>query len=428
MLAVASIVFFSIPGGVVRAQEALNKVLVVVNESAITQADLEKRIALFELDYRSAGREPPARRDVIASILEDMIVDSLLLELARRERIIISASQVDYALSVIAQQNQLTLAQLRTVVEQGGVAFDIYRDDLQQQLALRQLINSRIGRTINVSMQEIDEYLAQNPSTVNEADRKIEVAQILFALPAGASDAERREISGLADDVRQRLLKGLPFEEAVAQYSSAQEVANGGSLGLRTTSQLPEIFLNALGGLSVGGISGVFESPRGFHILKLVREVSGSSALIAQREVRHILLRPTAFLPKEQVRVRLERIRDRIVAGEDFSEVAKLQSEDAGTRALGGSLGWVEEGSFPPEFEQALAPLQVNEISPVFETGAGLHIAQIVGEREVDVGDNLRRREAEQAIRAKKTQEALEQWTLSLREDAYVQYRVAIDG
>jgi len=87
----------------------------------------------------------------------------------------------------------------------------------------------------------------------------------------------------------------------------------------------------------------------------------------------------------------------------------------------------VDIGTLPPEFEQAIEGLVVNEVSPVFETAVGLHIAQVTGEREVDIGEDLRRREAEQSLRARKSQEALEQWTQSLREEAYVQYRVQFD-
>ena len=143
-----------------------------------------------------------------------------------------------------------------------------------------------------------------------------------------------------------------------------------------------------------------------------------------QQEVRHILVRTSALLPDEQLRARLERIRDRIVAGEDFSAVARLQSEDTNTRALGGNLGWLSPGTLPGEFEQALDPLSVNEVSPVFQTAVGWHIAQITGEREKDVGNTLRRQQAEQIIIGRKTTEAFEQWTQSLREEAFVRYRV----
>jgi peptidyl-prolyl cis-trans isomerase SurA len=124
------------------------------------------------------------------------------------------------------------------------------------------------------------------------------------------------------------------------------------------------------------------------------------------------------------LRPRLERIRKRIVAGEDFGAVARLQSEDPNTRALGGNLGWLSPGELPGEFEQVLDPLTVNEVSPVFQTAAGWHIAQITGKREKDVGNTLRRRQAERIINGRKTEEAFEQWVQSLREEAFVRYRV----
>ena len=104
--------------------------------------------------------------------------------------------------------------------------------------------------------------------------------------------------------------------------------------------------------------------------------------------------------------------------------MARLQSEDTNTRALGGNLGWLSSGELPGEFEQALNPLSINEISPIFQTAAGWHIAQITAERQKDVGDALRRRQAERIIIGRKTEEAFEQWTQSLREEAFVRYRV----
>jgi len=151
---------------------------------------------------------------------------------------------------------------------------------------------------------------------------------------------------------------------------------------------------------------------------------SQQETVVLQQEVRHILIRASALLPDRQLRARLERIRKRIVAGEDFGAVARLQSEDANTRALGGNLGWLSPGELPGEFEQALDPLTVNEVSPVFQTAAGWHIAQITGEREKDVGNTLRRRQAERIINGRKTEEAFEQWVQSLREEAFIRYRV----
>ena len=83
-------------------------------------------------------------------------------------------------------------------------------------------------------------------------------------------------------------------------------------------------------------------------------------------------------------------------------------------------------GQLPVEFEQIVDGLTLNEGSPIFETGAGLHSAQVMSRREIDIGENLRRLEAEQILRGRKTDEALEQWSQSLREDAYVEYRTLL--
>jgi peptidyl-prolyl cis-trans isomerase SurA len=68
--------------------------------------------------------------------------------------------------------------------------------------------------------------------------------------------------------------------------------------------------------------------------------------------------------------------------------------------------------------------LLIDEVSPVFQTRAGWHIAQVTAKREVDLGDEVRRGRAEQAIRGRKTEESFDQWTRSLRDESFVQYRV----
>ncbi|MGA1456061.1 MAG: peptidylprolyl isomerase [Arenicellales bacterium] len=424
ILCVGWIVLFNVWA---QAQTPINRVLVVVNENVITQSDLDKRVSIAALEARSAGQRVPPYKTLAPQLLEEMIVDRLLLEIAALSNISVAGPQVDYALSVIAAQNRMGVSELKAAVEQAGVSFEDYRDDLKRQLIIRQVINARIGRSVSVSVNEIDEYLAQNPQPTTSSERKIELAQVVIPVAPGATAEERLKQQRRAENIRSALSEGVALEQVAERFADGGAVEVQASLGMRDATQLPDIFLTALSGVSPGGLSAVFETPRGWHVLKLIRIQEGNVKMVQQRELRHILMRQSALLPKDQVRSRLERTRDRIQAGEDFATVAKLQSEDASTRAAGGSLGWVDIGTLPPEFEQAIEGLVVNEVSPVFETAVGFHIAQVTGEREVDIGEDLRRREAEQSLRARKSQEALEQWTQSLREEAYVQYRVQFD-
>ena len=407
-------------------QEMINKALVIVNESIITQADLDQQIWIARLEFSASGRAPPPDSVLSPQVLEEMIVDNLLLDVAQRFGISTTDSQVNYALSVIAKQNQLSGVQFKALIEENGVRFENYRMDLRRQLTIRQLVNNRIGRTINVSSQEIDDYLLQNPYEIDEQDDKFELAQILISIPVNATEETLLALEKTANEIYQSLKGGLSFDDAIKKYLPGEGDRQNAFLGLRSRSQLPQIFIDALDNVEIGGISEMFKSPRGWHILKLIDVQQAGVSMVLQRQVRHILLRQTDLLRKEQIRSRLERIRDRILAGEDFGSVARLQSEDPSSRALGGSLGWIDAGQLPVEFEQILDALALNEVSPIFETGAGLHIAQVMGRREIDIGENLRRLEAAQILRARKTDEALEQWSQSLREDAYVEYRTPL--
>ena len=407
-------------------QEMINKALVIVNESIITQADLDQQMSIARLEFNASGRAPPPDSVLSSQVLEEMIVDNLLLDVAQRFGISTTNSQVNYALSVIAKQNQLNGAQFKALIEENGVRFENYRMDLRRQLTIRQLVNNRIGRTINISSQEINDYLLQNPYEIDEQDDKFELAQILISIPANATEETLLALGKTANEIYQSLMGGLSFDDAIKSYLPGEGERQNAFLGLRSRSQLPQIFIDALDNVEIGGVSEVFKSPRGWHILKLIDVQQAGVSMVLQRQVRHILLRQTDLLRKEQIRSRLERIRDRILAGEDFGSVARLQSEDPSSRALGGSLGWIDAGQLPVEFEQTLDALALNEISLIFETGAGLHIAQVMGRREIDIGENLRRLEAEQVLRGRKTDEALEQWSQSLREDAYVEYRTPL--
>lgn len=411
-------------GSGVQADQALNRVMVVVNDGVITEADLNREISLAQMELRSAGQPLPSR-DVLASgLLEELIVDTLLLDAAARASIFANDREVAYALTTIARQNGLTLSQLEAAIAGAGVAIEDYEADLRKQLTIRKLIDRQIRRQIKVSDQEIDEYLAQNPQEDKPDDVELDLAHILLRLPSGASESQISERRVRLEEIRQEVIGGLAFDEAARRYSDGTKASEGGMLGVRTAEQLPQLFLDAVREVPPGGLSPVFQSPNGWHLLKVLGRKSQRETVVLQQEVRHILIRASALLPDEQLRARLERIRERIVAGEDFGAVARLQSEDANTRALGGNLGWLSPGELPGEFEQALDPLSVNEVSPVFPTTAGWHIAQITGEREKDVGSTLRRRQAERIISGRKTEEAFEQWAQFLREEAFIRYRV----
>jgi parvulin-like peptidyl-prolyl isomerase len=130
----------------------------------------------------------------------------------------------------------------------------------------------------------------------------------------------------------------------------------------------------------------------------------------------------TADLPKEEEQVwarhilvadeeTAKEVIDRLNSGEDFAELARELSEDTGSAANGGDLGWFGKGRMVPEFEEAAFNLKVGEISEPVESQFGWHIIQKLGETTVPMNSS----DYEQA-----RQTELDNYIDQLREDADV--------
>jgi peptidyl-prolyl cis-trans isomerase SurA len=195
-------------------------------------------------------------------------------------------------------------------------------------------------------------------------------------------------------------------------------------MGWRSQDRLPELFVDALAKLNPGELSGVLRSPAGFHVLKLV-ELRGAGApqLVEQAHVRHILVRTNELVSEDEAKRKLSNLRERIVNGVDFAELARLNSDD-GSASRGGDLGWIYPGDTVPEFERAFGELKLNEVSQPVKTPFGWHLIQVLERRTSDMSGERRRLEARKVLRERKGDEAYQEWLRQLRDRAYVELRL----
>jgi peptidyl-prolyl cis-trans isomerase SurA len=103
--------------------------------------------------------------------------------------------------------------------------------------------------------------------------------------------------------------------------------------------------------------------------------------------------------------------------------LARLYSEDASS-AKGGDLGWLSPGDTVPEFERAMDRLSPGQVSDPVRSQFGWHLIQVLERRTTDVSGERQRLEARRALRARKSDEAYQEWLRQLRDKAYIQYRV----
>jgi peptidyl-prolyl cis-trans isomerase SurA len=405
----------------------IDRIVAVVNKEVITLSELNDAVGAAERQLRRQGTAPPPQEILERQMLERLILDKAQLQLARETGIRVDELQVDRAVQRIAEQNSLTLAQLRQALERDGVAFDAWRKDLHDQIILSRVREREVDDRIQVSDTEIALFL-EEAKTQPEERSEYNLAHILVRVPEQASPERIEASRGRAEKAAAEARAGGEFARIAASYSDSPDALQGGALGWRAHDRLPELYAAAVAKMQPGEVSEVLRSPAGFHVLKLVErrgsaQTPGSSGVM-QTKLRHILVRTGEALSEAEARRRLIDIRDRILTGRaDFAEMARVHSED-GTAARGGELDWVHLGDTVPDFERAYVNLPINEISQPVRTPFGYHIIQVLERRSADLSPERRRLQARQALRERKSDEAYQEWLRQLRDQTYIELRL----
>ena len=404
----------------------IDRIVAVVNKEVVTLSELNDEVENAERQLRRQGTPLPERAVLERQLLERLILQKAQLQLARDTGIRVDEIQLDRAIQRIAESNNMTLVAFRRALEADGVNFERFREEVREQIVLNRLREREIDEKIQVSEGEIDLYLEEIKAGGRERV-EFDVAHILVRVPEQATPEQLEAARSRAEKARAEALSGQDFGKLAATYSDGPDALRGGALGWRDRDKLPELFATALEKMATGGVSEVLRSPAGFHVLKLNdRRVGGSaSAPVVQTHARHILVRTSEIVSEGDARRRLADLRERIVTGGvDFAELAKVHSED-GTAARGGDLDWVHPGDTVPEFERAMDALAPGEVSQPVKSPFGWHLIQVLERRTADLSAERRRLQARQALRARKVDEAYQEWLRQLRDRTYVEVRQA---
>jgi len=404
--------------------ELLDKVAAVVNDGVVLQSELEEQVLVIAQRLKQQGQELPAQSVLRQQVLERLVLQEIQMQRAKRAGIRVNDEQLNAAVADVAQRNGIPLAQLPAALAQQDIDYAAYRDGIRKELTLSILRQRDVIQKINVAPRELEQFLEKQkgrPSELNEYD----LSHILIAVPQAATTAQLEEASRRANDVYERANKGEDFSRLAIAYSNSQTALEGGALGWRKGPEIPTVLVDLVAGLKPGGVSEPLRTPSGYHIVRL-NEVRGADVQTVEQQVkaRHILLKPTEIQDDATVEQRLRGVRERILKGEDFAGLAKTLSEDPGSGTEGGDLGWTGPGAFVPEFEKVLDSLAENEISQPFRTQFGWHIIQLLGRRQFDNTDELRRQRAFAQLRESKADEETELWLRRLRDEAYVENKI----
>ena len=397
-------------------------IVAVVNQELVTASEVQQRLArIREEAARNRTPLPPAAT-LRKQVLDALIDERVLVTNARESGARVDDPELDRAVANVAQQNQMTMAQLRERLKQEGISYAKFRDNIRDQMLVERVREREVGSRIRITDAEIDDVIEKRRKAAGMAT-ELNVAQILVVIPEGATDAVVAERRARAEAALKRVQSGEDFATVAREVSEDANRAQGGEIGLRVSDRLPDLFLRAVERLRPGEVAPeVLKSAAGFHVVKLL-ERKDSDFTIDQSRVRHILLRPSPELSPEAAARRLLQFKSDIQSGQKtFEQLARDNSED-GSAVQGGDLGWASPGSFVPEFEEAIAKLPIGGISDPVTTRFGIHLIQVIDRRKITLDNRQLREQARNILREQKFEEAFAEWLRDLRGRSYIEYR-----
>ncbi len=407
------------PGAIV----VLDRIVAVINDEVITRAELDARVKYAVRQLAHQGTPQPPLQELERQVLERLVNDRVQLQFAKTTGLRVDDAELDRALNRIAEDNKLSLEQLRQTLERDGVPFAKFRQDIHTEIILSRLREREVDSKISVTEGEIDNVITLQQSQQGRPD-EYNLSHILVTVPENASPEQIQQRRARAGQAHAQLKRGDDFGQVAAAFSDAPDALKGGQLGWREETRLPSIFVEALRKMRVGEVSELLRSPNGFHVLK-INDKRGVEApvIVQQTHARHILIRTNELVSEGEARARLVGLKERLENKADFASLARANSEDT-SAAKGGDLGWLTPGDTVPEFERAMNNLKPGEISPPVKTPFGWHLIQVVERRNEDMSKERQRLSARQALRARKSDEAYQEWVRQLRDRAYVELRL----
>ncbi|MHC1480090.1 peptidylprolyl isomerase [Frateuria aurantia] len=397
----------------------VDRIVAVVEDDVILQSELDAAVANIR-QSTPANRLPP--EDVLErQVLNRLILTRLQIQKANDQGIQLSNADVDQAAQAVAQQNNLTVDQLRTAVEQHGQSYRAFQQQLADQLLVQRLHESVVHDQVTVTDSEVDNLLHSPSYKAGE----VHLAHIQISVPSGGTASDIQAAANKAAAAEAAIKSGTDFGAVAARYSDANDALQGGDLGWRRLDAIPELFTDTVSSMSDGEVTAALRTPSGFQILKLLGQRKQQQQLVTEYHSREILIKPTELLTDPQAQQKAQDLYNKIVNQHgDFAALAKANSNDDTSANLGGDMGWFPIDGWGPAVAAQLNQLKDGEVSKPFQTDAGWIILQRLGSRQSDQTEQVARNQARQEIGSRKSEEVYDNYLRQLRSSAYVKILV----
>ena len=403
--------------------QPLDRVVAIVDTDVVMQSQLDQRVREVQQTIAKRGDSLPPEHVLGQQVLERLIIENIQLQIGDRSGIRITDEELNQAVGTIAQRNNLSLEQFRAALERDGLSYEDAREQIRREMIISRVRQRRVAERIQVSDQEVENFL-ESESGKMQLSVEYRLANILIRVPDAASADEIQAADRRAQELYQQLQQGADFAQLAIASSASETALEGGNMGWRKAAQLPTPFDSMIGALSVGETTEPVRTPGGFILIKLLEKRGGETQVRDEVHVRHVLIKPSEIRSEAETKRLAERVYERIMAGEDFAELAKDFSEDPGSALNGGDLNWIDPNALVPEFRAVMAQTESGEVSKPFKSAFGWHVLQVMGRRATDGSEQFRKQQALSVLRNRKYEDELQAWLRQIRDEAYVESKL----
>ena len=392
----------------------LDQIAVIVDEGIIMESEVNLALENTIKNFEENEKALPSEKILFESVLERLIMDEILLQKAERFGIRISDQELNESLSNFAKQDGLSLQEFKIEIEKDNKSFKSFREAIKQEMILRRVQSGLVRPKVLISDKEIENYINSS-----EGQKLISIEYKINQILLKDGEVEK------VDSILEQISQGLSFEEASNKYSRLYETENKGNLGWRFKSQVPTLFMNHISKMNKNDVFGPIKSGAGIHIIQL-EDIRGETIKTeAQSLVQHILITESEIRSGKQAKDLINEIFNRINNGEEIDILARVYSDDPGSKLDGGKLDWAPKGTYDKKFEEVMENSDINVLSKPFKSAFGWHVLKVLDKREKNVSDDLLRDKAYRILFQRKYREQLQNTLEEIRAEAFVDIKIS---
>ncbi|MGK2959869.1 MAG: peptidylprolyl isomerase SurA [Candidatus Malihini olakiniferum] len=405
----------------VAAPHVVDKIAAVADNSVVLESDVSTLLQSLKINAQKVRQQLPDENTLRHQILDRLIMDNIILQMAKKINIQISDAQLDQAISNIAAQNSMTLNQLKTQLANENLTYSTYRNQISKEMTIAKVRNNEVRRRITILLQEVD-ALAKQIASQTSKDAELNLSHILIPLAENAKQQQVDYLENLANSLVKQLQGGADFAKLATVNSADSKALKCSQMGWGKLQEIPSIFAERLTQAQKNQVVGPIRSGVGFNIL-CVNDIRGGNKSVSVTEVhaRHILLKPSLVMSDSQAEAKLDEVAQQIRRGTtNFVTQAKQLSQDPRSANQGGNLGWATPDMYDPSFRDALIKLRKGEISAPIHSSFGWQLIQLLDTRQVDKTDAAQKDRAYRMLFNRKFSEEAQIWMQEQRAASYV--------